>query len=38
MSADWVPVDDLRSAVLDGRVGDGPLVQALLLADARGLL
>lgn len=38
MSGDWVPVDDLRSAVLDGRVGDGPLVQALLLAEARGLL
>jgi 8-oxo-dGTP pyrophosphatase MutT (NUDIX family) len=38
MSGDWVPVDDLRAAVLDGRVGDGPLVQALLLADAKGLL
>lgn len=38
MVGDWVPVDDLRSAVLDGRVGDGPLVQALLLADAKGLL
>jgi len=38
MSGDWVSVDDLRAAVLDGRVGDGPLVQALLLADARGLL
>jgi 8-oxo-dGDP phosphatase len=38
MSADWVPVDDLRAAVLDGRVGDGPLVQAILLADAKGLL
>jgi ADP-ribose pyrophosphatase len=37
-SADWVPVDDLRAAVLDGRVGDGPLVQAILLADAKGLL
>jgi hypothetical protein len=24
--------------VLDGRIGDGPLVQALLLADAKGLL
>jgi ADP-ribose pyrophosphatase len=38
MSGDWVPVADLRAAVLDGRVGDGPLVQALLLADAKGLL
>jgi 8-oxo-dGDP phosphatase len=38
MAGDWVPVDDLRSAVLDGQVGDGPLVQALLLADAKGLL
>jgi 8-oxo-dGTP pyrophosphatase MutT (NUDIX family) len=38
MSGDWVPVDDLRAAVLDGRIGDGPLVQALLLADAKGLL
>jgi 8-oxo-dGDP phosphatase len=38
MTGGWVPVDDLRAAVLDGRVGDGPLVQALLLADAKGLL
>lgn len=38
MVGDWVPVDDLRRAVLDGRLGDGPLVQALLLADAKGLL
>jgi len=38
MSGDWVPVDDLRAAVLDGRVADGPLVQALLLAEAKGLL
>jgi ADP-ribose pyrophosphatase len=38
MAGGWVSVDDLRSAVLDGRVGDGPLVQALLLADAKGLL
>jgi ADP-ribose pyrophosphatase len=38
MTGDWVPLDDLRAAVLDGRVGDGPLVQALLLADAKGLL
>jgi ADP-ribose pyrophosphatase len=38
MSGGWVPLTDLRTAVLDGRVGDGPLVQALLLADAKGLL
>lgn len=38
MSAAWVPLDDLRAAVLDGSVGDAPLVQALLLADAKGLL
>jgi ADP-ribose pyrophosphatase len=38
MSGDWVSVDDLRAAVLDGRIGDGPLIQALLLADAKGLL
>jgi ADP-ribose pyrophosphatase len=38
MVGDWVPVDDLRRAVLDGQLGDGPLVQALLLADAKGLL
>jgi ADP-ribose pyrophosphatase len=38
MSGDWVPVDDLRAAVLEGRVADGPLVQALLLAEAKGLL
>ena len=31
-------LDDLLAAVLDGRVGDGPLVQALLLAQAKGLL
>jgi ADP-ribose pyrophosphatase len=38
MSRDWVPVEDLRAAVLEGDVGDGPLVQALLLAEAKGLL
>lgn len=38
MHGDWVPVDDLLAAVLDGRVADGPLVQALLLAQVRGLL
>jgi ADP-ribose pyrophosphatase len=38
MSGDWVPVAELRTAVLEGGVGDGPLVQALLLAEAKGLL
>jgi 8-oxo-dGDP phosphatase len=38
MSGDWVPVADLRRAVLDGQLADGPLVQALLLAEAKGLL
>jgi len=38
MSGDWVPLDDLRAAVLTGDVADGPLVQTLLLAEARGLL
>jgi hypothetical protein len=33
-----VPLEDLRAAVLDGRVGDGPLVQAVLLAEAKGLV
>lgn len=38
MSTGWVPVDDLLAAVLDGRIADGPLVQALLLAEVKGLL
>jgi ADP-ribose pyrophosphatase len=38
MAGDWVPVDELRRAVLSGDVADGPLVQALLLAEVRGLL
>ncbi|HEX3932599.1 MAG TPA: NUDIX hydrolase [Nocardioides sp.] len=38
MSGDWVPVDELRAAVLAGEVADGLLVQTLLLADAKGLL
>jgi 8-oxo-dGDP phosphatase len=38
MTGGWVGLDDLLAAVLDGRVGDGPLVQALLLAQAKGLL
>lgn len=38
MSRGWVPVDDLRAAVLSGDVGDALLVQALLLAEAQDLL
>jgi 8-oxo-dGTP pyrophosphatase MutT (NUDIX family) len=38
MASGWVPVDELRSAVLTGDVADGPLVQAVLLAEAKGLL
>lgn len=33
-----VPVAELRAAVLDGRVQNGPVAMALLLAGARGLL
>jgi 8-oxo-dGTP pyrophosphatase MutT (NUDIX family) len=33
----WAPYDDVLAAVLDGRLGDGPLVIAILLAAARGL-
>jgi 8-oxo-dGTP pyrophosphatase MutT (NUDIX family) len=38
MTGAWVALDDLLAAVLAGRLGDGPLVQALLLARAKGLL
>ncbi len=38
MVAGWVPFDDLLAAVLEGRVGDGPLVVAVLTAHARGLV
>jgi 8-oxo-dGTP pyrophosphatase MutT (NUDIX family) len=38
MTAAWVPVADLRAAVLAGDVRDGPLIQTLLLAEAKGLL
>ncbi|MCW2796971.1 NUDIX hydrolase [Nocardioides sp.] len=37
MTAFWVPYDELLAAVLDGRVGDAPLVIAILVAQARGL-
>ena len=36
METFWVPFGDLVSAVLEGRVSDGPLVIAVLMADARG--
>jgi 8-oxo-dGDP phosphatase len=38
MSSEWVPFADLLAAVTGGRLGDGPLVQTVLLAQARGLL
>ncbi|MDO9455015.1 NUDIX domain-containing protein [Nocardioides sp.] len=38
MTAAWVPFDDLHAAVLAGRIGDGPVIQAVLLARARGLV
>jgi ADP-ribose pyrophosphatase len=37
METFWVPYDDLVAAVLDGRIGDAPVVLAVLLARARGL-
>lgn len=37
METFWVPFEDLYDAVLDGRIGDGPMVQAVLIARARGL-
>ena len=37
--SDWpAPYDELLSAVLDGRLGDAPLVTAVLMAQARGLV
>ena len=38
MDAAWVPVAELRAAVLEGRVADAPVVVALLTAQARGLV
>jgi 8-oxo-dGDP phosphatase len=38
MTTEWVPVADLLGAVLAGKLGDGPLVQTVLLAQAKGLL
>lgn len=37
MTTFWAPYDDLVAAVLDGGVGDAPLVVAILVAQARGL-
>lgn len=37
METFWAPFDDLLAAVLDGRIDDGPVVLAVLLAHARGL-
>ncbi|MCW2765641.1 MAG: nudF [Nocardioides sp.] len=37
MTTFWAPFDDLLAAVLDERVTDGPLVIAVLVANARGL-
>lgn len=37
MEVFWAAYDDLLAAVLDGSVGDAPLVTAVLMAHARGL-
>jgi 8-oxo-dGTP pyrophosphatase MutT (NUDIX family) len=38
MTAAWVPFADLLEAVLAGRISDGPVIQCVLLARARGLV
>ncbi|WP_232680137.1 NUDIX domain-containing protein [Nocardioides sp. R-C-SC26] len=38
MSTGWVPFADLYAAVLAGEVADGPVVQCVLLAVAKGLV
>ncbi|WP_139983565.1 NUDIX domain-containing protein [Nocardioides litoris] len=38
MTSAWVPFSELHDAVLDGRVADGPVIQCVLLARARGLV
>jgi ADP-ribose pyrophosphatase len=38
MSLHWLPLADLESGVLDGTIADAPLVNAVLLARAKGLL
>jgi ADP-ribose pyrophosphatase len=35
LTSAWVPFDELLAAVLDGRVADGPVVQAVLAYQAR---
>jgi 8-oxo-dGTP pyrophosphatase MutT (NUDIX family) len=37
METFWVPFADLHAAVVDGRIGDGPVVLAVLIAHAQGL-
>ncbi len=37
METFWAPYDELLAASLDGRLTDGPLVLAVLVAQARGL-
>ncbi len=37
METFWVPFEDLAAAVVDGRIGDAPVVVAVLMARARGL-
>ena len=38
MTTQWVPFTELYDAVLTGRVADGPVIQCVLLARARGLV
>ena len=38
MTTSWVPFAELYDAVLAGRVTDGPVIQCVLLAHARGLV
>jgi ADP-ribose pyrophosphatase len=38
MELGWVPVTELRAAVLDGQVRDAHLAIALLMAESRGLI
>jgi ADP-ribose pyrophosphatase len=37
MASFWVPFDELRRAVVEGRVADAPVALAVLLCEARGL-
>lgn len=38
MESGWVPFADLHAGVIEGRVTDGPVVIAVLMAAAKGLL